>query len=220
MNLKICGATSVREINLLDSVGVKFVGLWTSISGHQRNLNDDNFAKLATRCRRVKPVAVCVKPDVEHVAQLCESTGVEWVQLHGFGPPRQVTEFKERGLKVIKTLHVTDTGQCPEIRWLDAYDKAGTNVFLIDRFVDRQAIGSTGQSLPSNVLRKTVERLSGQHIWLGGGLNINNLEDTFDYPEIDVIDIDNAARTGSIIGVRAIALQRSLQRQGVSNAFQ
>ncbi|OMH29122.1 hypothetical protein [Motiliproteus sp. MSK22-1] len=220
MNLKICGATSVREISLLDSVGVKFVGLWTSISGHKRNLDDDHFTTLATRCRRVKPVAVCVKPDIEHVANLCESTGVEWVQLHGFGPPSQVQEFNKRGLKVIKTLHVTDAGDCPEIRWLDDYDKAGVNVFLIDRFVDRQAIGSTGQSLPPRVLRETIDLLSGRHIWLGGGLNICNLADTFDYPEIDVIDIDNAARTGSIIGVRAIALQRGIQQQGASNVFQ
>lgn len=99
---------------------------------------------------------------------MLQRCAISWLQLHGFTPPGDVARLKQQQLKIIKTLHVSDNGDCPELRWLADYDAAGVDVYLIDRFVDRQQIGSTGQSLPRSVIDPLLVRLAGRRIWLAG----------------------------------------------------
>ena len=163
METKICGATRPEEIAILEHEDVRYCGLWTGIAGHPNDLSDAQFASLAACCRNVTPVAVCVRKPVTDLVALLRPTRVRMVQLHGFNTPRDVAELKAAGFTVIKTLHLADQGQCPEARWIAAYDAAGCDIYLMDRFGGPDQIGSCGKALGSN---PAASGASAQANWL------------------------------------------------------
>ncbi len=194
MDLKICGITRRDELDVLNQEGVSYAGLWTGINGHRRNLSDARFLELAKACRRVTPIAVCVKRSVRDLWTMLEPTEVRHVQLHGFNSPNDIAFLKERDITVIKTLHIADNGDCPTERLIGPYQDAGCDVFLIDRFGGRQAIGSSGVSLQRGTVARWQSQLFGHCLWLAGGLTADRISDLADEPGIQAVDVDSAAR--------------------------
>lgn len=206
MDLKICGATSLIDIEILKQEGVRYGGLWTGITGHRRNLSDEDFITFANACGSLAPIAVCVKKPVKELCALLKQTPVKHVQLHGFNLPKDVEYLKERGFTAIKTLHVDETGNCPIERLIDPYKTAGCDVFLIDRFGGGDKIGSSGKSLGAPVIEHWVNRLHGERIWLAGGLTTDRVADLSEYPDIETADVDSAARRFDTISRKATRL--------------
>lgn len=206
MEIKICGATTLREIALLESEGARYAGLWTGIEGHRYNLGDALFQTLAERCRRITPVAVCVRKPIARLIEHLKQTPVRHVQLHGFNAPKDIATLKDAGFTVIKTLHLTDDGKCLEDRWIDAYAKAGADVFLADRFQDSSMIGSTGKALPDTIVDTWLARLPGHRIWLAGGLNAERVATLSEKALVETADIDSAARQNGKISRRQTRL--------------
>lgn len=206
METKICGARLPEEIAILEREEVRYCGLWTGIAGHPKDLDDRHFADLAGRCKTVRPVAVCVRKPVERLLDLLLPTRVRMVQLHGFNTPRDVARLKEAGLTVVKTLHLSDAGDCLEARWLSEYERAGCDIFLIDRFGGPGEIGSCGKALPGPVLRDWRHRLAGRRLWLAGGLTADRVAALSEEGGIEAFDIDSAARNAGQICRKAVRM--------------
>ncbi|SFR40201.1 hypothetical protein [Litoreibacter janthinus] len=194
MDLKICGVTNCEELDILTQEGAQYAGLWTGIDGHPRNLTDAKFLELAERCTSITPIAVCIKRPVSDLWALLKNTSVRHVQLHGFNSPRDIAFLKDKGMTVIKTVHVDDTGASPIDRLIDAYRSNGCDIFLIDRFGGRQEIGSSGVSLGSQMVQRWMDRLDGARIWLAGGLTADRICDLSESNGIEAVDVDSAAR--------------------------
>ncbi len=194
MDLKICGITNSEELDILSQEGAKYAGLWTGIDGHPRNLSDAKFMELAERCDKITPIAVCVKRPMDDLWSLLKNTDVRHVQLHGFNSPRDISFLKDKGVTVIKTVHVNDEGVSPIERMIDAYHKNGCDIFLIDRFGDSQSIGSSGVSLGQKMVTSWTKRLDGARIWLAGGLTADRICDLSEGSGIEAVDVDSAAR--------------------------
>ena len=194
MDLKICGVTNCEELDILSQEGAKYAGLWTGIDGHPRNLKDAKFLELAERCDVISPIAVCIKRPVTDLWKLLKNTNVRHVQLHGFNAPRDISFLKDKGLTVIKTVHVGDTGASPIERLIDTYHTNGCDIFLIDRFGGRHEIGSSGVSLGNQMVQSWMSRLDGARIWLAGGLTADRICDLSEDSDIEAVDVDSAAR--------------------------
>ncbi|MFW2543710.1 phosphoribosylanthranilate isomerase [Primorskyibacter sp. 2E107] len=194
MDLKICGITNREELDILEQEGAGYAGLWTGIDGHSKSLSDAKFVALAEAAARVRPVAVCVRRPVAELWALLKHAPVRHVQLHGFNAPRDIAFLKDKGLTVIKTVHVDDAGQSPIERLVDPYRQAGCDVFLIDRIGGRGAIGSTGVSLRAATAARWRERLGDARIWLAGGLTPDRISDLSETSEFEAVDVDSAAR--------------------------
>lgn len=206
MDIKICGATTLDDIEVLQQGGARYVGLWTGIDGHPRNLCDSEFVRLANACDRITPIAVCVKKPLDDLCALLDKTSVRHVQLHGFNMPTDIRLLKNRGFTVIKTVHVADGGESPVDRLIEAYKAAGCDVFLIDRYGDPNAIGSTGQSLRRDVVDTWARRLKGHRIWLAGGLTFDSVADLSETRVFETADIDSCARRNGQITPKATRL--------------
>lgn len=194
MDLKICGVTNYEELDILGQEGAKYAGLWTGINGHPRNLKDTKLLELAERCDVITPIAVCIKRPVTDLWDLLKSTNVRHVQLHGFNAPRDILFLKDKGLTVIKTVHVDDAGTSPIERMIDAYHTNGCDIFLIDRFGGRHEIGSSGVSLETQMVQRWIDRLGGARTWLAGGLTADRICDLSEDSGIETVDVDSAAR--------------------------
>lgn len=214
MKIKICGATRLSEIEIANQCAVDYIGLWIGIEQHPRTLAEEMLAQLTRACNGPQPVAVCIKPPRPGMIDALKRSDVQLLQLHGFTPPGEVARLKQQQLKIIKALHVSDSGDCPELRWLPDYDAAGVDVYLIDRFVDRQRPGSTGQALPRPVIDSLLARLQGRRIWLAGGIAAATIGSFAAIPGIEALDIDSAARRDGVIGA---PLRKLMQALGKSN---
>jgi phosphoribosylanthranilate isomerase len=196
--LKTCGATTKDDIDLLAAAGADLVGLWHGVPGGPAELPLDRLADLAEAARStgvLRPVLVTFLGDPVRLAEVAAHTGIDWVQLHAYQSPPVVRSLVANGLTVVKVLHVADNG-CVERRLIPAYERAGTDMFLLDRVGADGRVGSTGVRLPEAALVDLVPQLNRPFL-LAGGIRADN---RVDYPWLTAhpgflgIDVDTAAR--------------------------
>ncbi|MEU1285632.1 N-(5'-phosphoribosyl)anthranilate isomerase [Kitasatospora sp. NPDC005856] len=214
MLVKICGATSASDVASLDRAGVDLVGLWHGVPGGRANLTIDRLAMLTEavhRSARLRPVLVTFLDDAEALRAATAAARVRWVQLHGYQPPGLVRALKAgTDLTVVKVLHLgADTRA--ERSLIPAYERAGTDLFLLDTVAGDGRLGSTGQPTDSAAVTGIADRLSRPFL-LAGGISADNREDyraVLDHPLFLGIDVDTAARdpdgrlsTGRVTAVR------------------
>jgi phosphoribosylanthranilate isomerase len=212
--LKICGATTPREVSLLADAGADLVGLWHGVPGGRADLPVDSMAALASAARgHLEPVLVTFIGDPATLLDVVDRTGVRWVQLHAFQSPGLVRALKaaDEGLTVVKVLHIAGE-TCLERPLVRSYERAGTDVFLLDTASADGRIGSTGQPLAGPAVISLADRLSRSFLLAGGisATNRSDFEAVVGHPRFAGIDVDTAARDadGRIRAERVAAIQR------------
>lgn len=198
--LKVCGATSTADVALLAASGADLVGLWHGVPGGHAELSLPDATSLAgaARAAGLEPVLVTFAKDVRVLSTVLRRTGIRWVQLHAYQLPTTVAALHTAmpgQLTVVKVLHVR-SGSCLERPLIGAYERAGTDLFLLDTLTDEGRVGSTGHQLdPADAL--AVAELTHRPFLLAGGLSPRNYHD-FDavaaHPHYAGIDVDTAAR--------------------------
>ncbi|MBD0675723.1 phosphoribosylanthranilate isomerase [Streptomyces sp. CBMA156] len=199
MLVKICGAASAEDVASLDRAGADLVGLWHGVPGGRAELTLRHLTLIADavhRTARLRPVLVTFLNDAEALRAATAAGRVPWVQLHGYQPPGLVRALKSTtDLTVVKVLHLgTDTRA--ERSLIAAYERAGTDFFLLDAVAADGRIGSTGQPADCEAVLGIADRLSRPFL-LAGGVSADNREDyraVVDHPLFLGIDVDTAAR--------------------------
>ncbi|MFE7589018.1 N-(5'-phosphoribosyl)anthranilate isomerase [Kitasatospora sp. NPDC057512] len=215
MLLKICGAGSAEDVASLDRAGADLVGLWHGVPGGRAELTLRQLALLTDsvhRMARLRPVLVTFLNDAEALHTATAAARVPWVQLHGYQPPGLVRALKATtDLTVVKVLHLgTDTRA--ERSLIAAYERAGTDLFLLDTVAGDGRIGSTGQPAGCEAVLGIADRLSRPFL-LAGGISADNREAyraVVDHPLFRGIDVDTAARDpdGRLSTERVAAVRR------------
>lgn len=211
--LKVCGARTSTDVDLVGDAGADFVGLWRGVPGGHAELSQEGVAELAAVARRhstLTPVLVTLLDTVGEVLEALAGTGVRWVQLHGYAPPSVVRSFKAvPGLHIIKVLHLRPGG-CDERGLVAGYQRAGTDVFLVDSTGPDGRLGSTGRPVDPAVLQRAVAGLQRPFL-VGGGITVETaggLADVVQHPRYLGVDVDTGARdaTGALDPAAVIAL--------------
>ncbi|MGH3869694.1 MAG: phosphoribosylanthranilate isomerase [Pseudonocardiaceae bacterium] len=201
MYVKVCGITRPAEIDLLGALPVNLVGLWYGVAGGRADLSLAECQRLAaTACatRNLEPVLVTFLNDAEALREVIHRVRLRWIQLHGYQTPGLVRAVKRavpEEVRVIKVLHVQQE-YCLEASLIQAYEKAGVDVFLFDSATDDGRIGSTGKPLDSKVVTVMAKRLTRPFL-LAGGINSENWREHANVirnPRWLGIDLDTNAR--------------------------
>lgn len=201
--LKVCGATSTADVALLAGNGADLVGLWHGIPDGKAELSLPAAVELAAAARAAgtEPILVTFTKDVATLRTVLAETGIRWVQLHAYQLPATVAALHDAlpgELTVVKVLHVR-AGTFLERPLVRAYERAGTDLFLLDTLTDDGRVGSTGQSLTAGDALAVADRLDRPFL-LAGGLSAANRADydaVLAHPRYAGIDVDTAARDGS-----------------------
>ncbi|MEU8891679.1 N-(5'-phosphoribosyl)anthranilate isomerase [Streptomyces sp. NPDC048442] len=215
MLVKICGAGSVREVRDVAAAGAGLVGLWHGVPGGRADLPAGRLTELAAAARetgRLESVLVTFASDAAVLADVAARAAVDWVQLHGYQPPATVRALRRllpKGARVVKVLHVRD-GSCVEAPLIGAYERAGTDAFLLDAVAADGRVGSTAQSLDDAVVTGLADRMQRPFL-LAGGLDADNrgrFGAAVAHPRFLGIDVDSAARDGDglLAAARAAAV--------------
>lgn len=200
MMLKVCGATGPDDVDLLHAAGADLVGLWHGIPGGGAELTLDEMSSLGAACvatGTLQPVLVTFLNDRDALLRAADRAGVQWLQLHGYQPPALVAALKraEPELTVIKVLHVQGN-DCVERPLIGSYERAGTDLFLLDATTVDGRVGSTAHSLDSSVVIDLADRMSLPFL-LAGGISADtrqHFDEVVDHPRFAGVDVDTAAR--------------------------
>jgi phosphoribosylanthranilate isomerase len=199
--LKVCGATTKADVELLASSGADLVGLWHGVADGPSEVSVEEVTTLAEAARatgRLEPTLVTFLSDVEILRQIVERTGISWIQLHAYQMPGVIRALKQSvsiDLTIVKVLHLKN-GKCLERPLIKAYEKAGVDVFLLDVVTSNGQIGSTGQRLQSSDVVDLVPSFSKPFL-LAGGISADNRSDyetVAQHPQFRGIDVDTGAR--------------------------
>lgn len=197
--VKICGATRPADIDLLTGAGVDLVGLWHGMPGGHAELTTGRLTALAQAAgaTRLRPVLVTLQTTAAAIRQVMSAAELSWVQLHGYQPPGTVHALKtaDGDLRVIKVLHVRD-GSCLEQPLIRAYERAGTDYFLLDSVTKDGRLGSTGQVLDVAVVLALADVISRPFL-LAGGIAADRaaqLREVSSHPRFLGVDVDTGAR--------------------------
>lgn len=213
--LKVCGATTSADVESLARGGADFVGLWHGVPGGRADLTERDLGRLARTARatrRTEPVLVTFDDDPRRLAGVARRTGIRYLQLHAYQPPSVVRALREAlpEAVLVKVLHCR-RGDCLERPLTGAYERAGTDLFLLDRATADGRVGSTGERLPASDALALADRL-GRPFWLAGGLSPASRPDydtVVRHPGFRGIDVDTGARDAhgrlSRSAVRALA---------------
>lgn len=198
--LKVCGATSTADVALLAESGADVVGLWHGIPDGYAELPLPDLATLAGAARSagIEPMLVTFAKDVGMLTAVLRLTGIRWVQLHAYQLPATVAGLHAAlpgELTVVKVLHLR-SGSCLERPLIKAYERAGTDLFLLDTLTADGQVGSTGHALDATDALTVAEHFQRPFL-LAGGLSAGNRQDfttVTAHPRYAGIDVDTAAR--------------------------
>ncbi|MFF2521225.1 phosphoribosylanthranilate isomerase [Streptomyces liangshanensis] len=200
--LKICGATEEADIDLLATHGASHVGLWHGVPGGHADLPEDRLSGLVSAAHatgRLEPVLVTFLGDPEALAGIARRTGLRWLQLHAYQPPGVVRALRAAlpDAVLVKVLHLR-AGGCPERPLIGAYERAGTDLFLLDTTTEDGRVGSTGQAPRARDALDLLPRLTRPFL-LAGGITPDHrpgLAPVVSHPGFRGVDVDTAARDG------------------------
>ncbi|MEV8631394.1 N-(5'-phosphoribosyl)anthranilate isomerase [Streptosporangium sp. NPDC051023] len=193
--------TTPDDVELLAGAGADLAGLWYGIPGGHADLRAGEVTALAQEARgtrRLRPVLVTFLSDVNALREVLDASGIGWLQLHAYQPPsvvRAIREVVAPEVVIVKVLHVRG-GECLERPLIPSYERAGTDVFLLDAVTEDGRVGSTGRRIPEPQALGLVDRLTIPFL-LAGGITADNRGEyasLVEHPRFIGVDVDTAAR--------------------------
>lgn len=153
----------------------------------------------------VEPIGVFVNHSVEEVNALCNSVGLETIQLHGDETPQMITKLSS--FRVIRAFRVGASGLGGVAEYLEECLRLGTLPWacLIDARVEG-VYGGTGQTAPWDLLRREYNFDAWPPLILAGGLRPENVAEAI--RTVRPWGVDVAGGVESTVACKDIAMVR------------
>lgn len=187
MKIKICGLTSVDEVEYLKKNNVDFAGIVLFFEKSKRNMTIEKAKEIIERLKQegIKPVAVTVSPSNEQVQEI-ESAGFDYIQIHGNIDDTLIRNCK---IPVLRAFNVDDIPKYDEYLKLDN----------IAGFVFDAGEPGSGKTFDWNVLTG-LKRDSSKIYILAGGLNSDNVKRAIDFVKPDGVDVSSGVEYTDRLG--------------------
>lgn len=186
MNIKVCGITSSKQLNQLNSLKVDYVGLNFYKESPRYMGNSITPDELDNEDFDIKKVAVFVDEDLETVKKIVDNYHIDLIQLHGNESAAYCKKLNDF-IEVIKVVHVKND----IVELLDAVEQYDDccDYYLFDSITEKQK-GGTGKKFDWNLLHEiNIEK----PFFLSGGISVEDIEPLlqFNHPDLMAIDINS-----------------------------
>ena len=162
MKIKICGLNPARDVQLCIDLKVNYLG-FVFYKKSPRNVRLQDINKLLDYQKRNSVyVAVTVNPNDEFIKK--NLIGIfDYIQLHGSETRERISEIKSMGLKIIKTIKVSQEQDINKHRQFDNAD-----IILFD---------TPSMEKSSEFPKELISKLpKGEKYALAGSISENNIE--------------------------------------------
>lgn len=200
MNIKVCGITSMKQLQQLDGLDVAFAGL-IFYKQSPRYVGDKiSKTEIANADLDTKMIGVFVNADYDEIMTTVESYNLDIVQLHGDESPLLCEQLSEE-VEVIKSFSISIKTEAPIDEMLRAYDDV-CDYYLFDTASGNMP-GGTGTKFDwSKIEASKIEK----PFFLSGGIEPtdSSLLKKFRHPDFYGVDINS--RFEKERGVKDMAL--------------
>lgn len=199
MKVKVCGMTSLEQLQHLDDIGVHFAGM-IFYEKSPRYVGDQlSHHKAAILKLKLKRVGVFVNDELPNIITQVKHYGLDFVQLHGDETVdfcKQVQEF----VPVIKAFRV---GANTHINEATKGFEEVCDFFLFDTASSgkKEEYGGTGQRFNWDVLQSAN---INKPFFLSGGIGLDDADAVTNFKHPQVIAVDVNSRFESSPGIKKI----------------
>lgn len=191
MNIKVCGVTTMKQLQQLDGLEIDFAGL-NFYKGSPRYVKEKiSSREIQNADFDIKKVGVFVNVNYDEVMKTVDEYSLDIVQLHGNESPELCMELSE-DIEVIKVFRIDSNTKNVDALLRD-YDDV-CDYYLFDAGGQKEALGGTGVKFDWNLLLKAkIEK----PFFLSGGLGPDDVAKikSFNHPDFFAIDINSKFET-------------------------
>ena len=209
MKIKVCGITSLEQLQQLQQLGVDYAGL-IFFEGSKRYVGEKlKEVQASVKNTGIRKVGVFVNQELEVIARAIQEYGLYAVQLHGDETDEFCLELMDK-VKVIKVFRI---GSEVEIDKLVAPFQEACHYFLFD--TDTDTFGGSGKQFDWTLLEAAS---IGKSFFLSGGIGPGDIEKikAFQHPYLYAVDVNSRFETEP--GVKdVVKVQEFIRELGVKN---
>lgn len=190
MKIKVCGITTISQLQELDAMGVDYAGLIFYARSSRYVLSKLKSKEVASLKATTKKVGVFVNATESDITTQIELYNLDYVQLHGNETPLFCKHVGKLA-KVIKAFHIDEASN--HIDWMLKPYHEYCDYFLFDHG-STGAYGGTGTKFNWGLLEKATV---GKDFFLSGGIAPGD-EDAiknFRHPHFYGVDINSKFET-------------------------
>ena len=194
MIIKICGIKNTDTLLCCENNKIDFFGM-IFYTKSPRNISFKNASILQKISKRlnINGVGVFVNKNINELEEIIENLKLRFVQLHGSEDEEYIKTIKKIGVKIIKSISVSDKND------LDKIDKyKSVDYFLFDyKPLKNELPGGNSKSFDWNILKN----LNTDKPWfLSGGINTSNIKQIL--KEVNPLGIDLSSGVEKELGIK------------------
>ena len=185
MKLKVCGITTLEQLQQLQELQADYAGL--IFYEKSKRYAHEKLAAQASAIRelKLKKVGVFVNADMGLLKSLVEAYSLDAVQLHGDETPEYCHALQNK-TTVIKVFRISKNTE--DIGALVVAYQNACDYFLFD--TDTEGYGGSGQRFDWTLLQKAT---IGKPFFLSGGIGPDDMDNlkSFQHPFLYAIDVNS-----------------------------
>ena len=170
MIIKICGIQNQDTLMCCENNSINFFGM-IFYPKSPRNITIENANKLNSISEKlnINGVGVFVNKEINELEEIIKYVNLKYVQLHGSEDELYIKNLKKFGVKIIKSISVSNE---EDLKKINNYQTA--DYFLFDYKPKKNELpGGNSKSFDWNILKS----LKTDKPWfLSGGINLNNIQ--------------------------------------------
>ena len=170
MIIKICGIQNQDTLICCENNSINFFGM-IFYPKSPRNITIENANKLNKISEKlnINGVGVFVNKEINELKEIIKYVNLKYVQLHGSEDELYIKKLKEFGVKIIKSISVSNAD---DLKKINNYQTA--DYFLFDYKPKKNELpGGNSKSFDWNILKS----LKTDKPWfLSGGINLDNIQ--------------------------------------------
>lgn len=186
LNIKVCGITTMKQLQQLDGLEVEFAGL--NFYKHSKRYAGDSISKaeLANADLDIKKVGVFVNAEFDHIMETVEDYALDVVQLDGDETPH-LCEMISNEVETIKTFRIDHKSDTLIDYILKDYDEV-CDYYLFDTTLNDNSDGSIKHLNLKQIAESKIEK----PFFLGGMIGPDDaaMLKKFKHPDYYGVDIN------------------------------
>ncbi len=190
MKVKICGIKDIETLKCCESNNVDFFGMiFYSKSPRNISMTQAKILQNLSKNLKINGVGVFVNKNIKELEEIIGSLKFRFVQLHGSEDEEYIKSIKNFGVRVIKSISVSNKN---DLRKIDKYQSV--DYFLFDyKPLKGELPGGNSKSFDWNILKN----LKTDKPWfLSGGINTNNIKQILENVNPFGVDLSSGVEKG------------------------
>ena len=194
MITKICGIQNEDTLLCCEDNSVDFFGM-IFYPKSPRNISIEDARNLQTKSENlnINGVGVFVNKNVNEIEDIIKKVRLKYVQLHGSEDEQYINTLKRIGVKVIKSISISNINDLKNISKYNSSD-----YFLFDyKPMKNELPGGNSKSFDWNILKS----LNTNKPWfLSGGISIKNIQEILN--DVNPFGIDLSSGVEKELGIK------------------